>query len=917
MGLNIQNLTVEYRKKALGIDVRNPRFSWKLCSDEQDTIQKSYAITISSPEETVWETGPVAGKKSLLVTYAGKPLQPKTHYQVAVTVSDNHGHTASAATWFETGLMNGENFRACWITHEYDGKEEASPVFTKTFKLSQGVKRARLYATALGVYEAAVNGRRVGDAFLAPGWTNYRKRIQYQTYDIGGLLAEGKNEISFTVGKGWYRGVLGFENRDKFYGDLVALLALTEIELEDGSRLTIPTDESWAYTTGFCRRSELYHGETIDYTLSPQEKRRAVILLHGKDMLVAQESEPVRITGRVQAREVFITPNGEVVLDFGQNLVGFVEARVRCPRGTKIILQHAEVLDKDGNFYTANLRTAKATDVFICSGGEDVFLPSFTFHGFRYLKVEGLEGLPDKGAFTACVLHTDMEVTGSFCCSHPGITQLQRNIQWGQKGNFLDIPTDCPQRDERLGWTGDAQVFASTAAYNMNVALFFGKWLRDLASEQTAEFGVPNTIPNILGISDGAAAWADAATIVPWTMYLAYGDTGVLREQYSSMRSWVEYIRSKAGEKNLWQTGYQYGDWLALDKEEGPSRVGATDIYFIATAFYAYSTEILYKTAELLEYEKEAQEYRELYHKIVQAFQKEYVTAGGRLVSETQTACVLALHFNLIEPEHRKRVLTALTENIEKHNNHLTTGFVGTQYLCHTLTENGKHELAGKILLKHDFPSWLYAVDKGATTIWERWDSIKKDGTFDETGMNSFNHYAYGSIGDWMYTRLAGIQSAKPGYEESLIRPMPIEGITWVRASLETPYGLLRSEWKCENGIFAMDVEIPANTVSTVVLLEKNETVRLGSGQYHFEYPTSMRLEAERYSMESTVREIFDNPLAIKMFNDFAPGMTENPMLNFVMDGSVQELMAVMPPEGKTLFETVIRQLNLAEREHV
>jgi alpha-L-rhamnosidase len=435
-----------------------------------------------------------------------------------------------------------------------------------------------------------------------------------------------------------------------------------------------------------------------------------------------------------------------------------------------------------------------------------------------------------------------MPQTGGFECSHTKVNRLWQNIQWGMRGNFLDIPTDCPQRNERLGWTGDAQVFASTAAYIRNTALFFTKWLRDLASEQTAEHGVPHVIPNILGDLDGAAAWSDAAAIIPWEIFNAYGDKRILEHQYKSMKDWVDFITSKAGESRLWQSGHQYADWLALDKEELIDRVGATDIYLVATAYYAYSAGIVAKTAETLGLTKDAEEYEALRREIVAAFQKEYITENGRLVSETQTGCVLALHFGLAQQSLRPRILQSLKTNLFKHNNHLVTGFVGTPYLCHVLSDNGLHELAGEVFLKEDYPGWLNCVNLGATTIWERWDSMKADGSFDESGMNSFNHYAYGSIGNWMVQKLGGLNAAKPGYKKSRIAPMPIKGITQASAELETPYGKLSCAWNCQNGKLSVDITIPANTTADVTLPDKNDTFNLGSGSYHFEYATDLVL---------------------------------------------------------------------------
>jgi alpha-L-rhamnosidase len=514
--LKFLKLTTEYRKNPLGIDVSTPRFSWVFDSDQNNTVQKSYTVKVSGNGSIAWDSGVVESGQSVLIEYAGAPLVASTRYRVEVSVTDNHGEKAKAEGWFETGLLKGENFMSKWITHPFEDDVEPCPVFVKEFALTDKmVKSARIYASALGLYELSLNGSKVGDAFFAPGWTNYRKRIQYQTYDITGMLQEN-NRLEITTAGGWYQGVFGVFNKPHNYGTRTAVIAQIRIEHQDGSIETIISDESWGCTIGKRRSSEIYNGEIIDNTFVSESEKAVTVIEHPKNVLVCQESDPVRITQRLAVKELIITPNGEAVLDFGQNIAGVVEARLNCPCGTKITLRHAEVLDKNGNFYTENLREAKATDTFICAGtGEEVFLPAFTFHGFRYVHIEGLGTEIDICRFTACVLHTDMPETGCFSCSNDGINQLQSNIKWGQRSNFLDIPTDCPQRNERFGWTGDAQMFSSTAAYNMNVALFFTKWLRDLAVEQTTESGVPHIVPNILGEHEGSAAWAMRQPLSP------------------------------------------------------------------------------------------------------------------------------------------------------------------------------------------------------------------------------------------------------------------------------------------------------------------------------------------------------------------------------------------------------------------
>lgn len=912
--MKIADLRVEYQKNPIGIDILKPRFSWKLESEQIDAMQTAYQIQVVSKGAMIWDSGCQKSDQSVLVEYDGLPLQAETVYDYRVVVWDNHGKMAEAVGNFETGLLAGKNFQAQWITHPFDLEETACPVFTKTVNLAKPVKIARVYATALGLYEICINGKKAGDAFFAPGWTNYKKRLQYQTYDVTELLADGnedsqENTIEITVGNGWYKGIFGFTCTSNHYGDRVALLAELHITYEDGTKEIVATDTDWRVKTGPVRYSEIYMGETIDSTFQGDGLAATESFEYPMENIIAQESEPVRITKRTVAKELIVTPKGEKVLDFGQNMAGIVEVKVQGNPGQKIVIRHAETLDKDGNFYSETLRQAKSVDTYICDGTEQAFLPHFTFHGFRYICVEGLDEV-NPADFTACTLHTDMKETGNFSCSNEMVNQLQSNIQWGQRSNFLDIPTDCPQRDERLGWTGDAQVFCRTASFNMDTALFFTKWLHDLKSEQSEKFGPPHVVPNILQEQDAAAAWSDAATVIPWTVYQVFGDKRVLEDQYESMKGYVDYITAHCSENGLWQTGFQYGDWLALDKEESADRTGATDKYLVANAYYAYSADIVSKAAQVLGYEEDVKEYETLHRKIVELFDEEYITRTGRMVSETQTGCVLALYFNLAQEKYRERIAQSLENNIANHKNHLSTGFVGTPYLCHVLSENGMHDLAGTIFLKEDYPSWLYAVKKGATTIWERWNSVMPDGSFDESGMNSLNHYAYGSIGDWMYEKLAGINPVSPGYKEILIKPILIKGITSVDASFDSVYGVIRSAWSCKEGKITVDVTIPANTTAEVILPEKEEALQLGSGSWHYEYETDTKLELDRFTMDTTLGALVQEPLAVEMFNQYMPGMLDGPMIKFAYGMTISELTATMPPEGAGLFKMVLDALN-------
>ena len=910
--MKLYDLRTEYRVNPIGIDRRHPRFSWKMESEQADTVQKSYRIMVRTGEKTVWDHRKESDT-SVLIPYAGTSLEPETTYHVTVEVTDNHENTAEETMTFETGIFQPEEFQAKMITHDFPEEETACPVFYKTFPLKGAVKCARFYSTAWGVYEAYLNGVRIGDERMAPGWTSYHHRLQYQIHDITELLqseAPKQGKLEMIVGNGWYKGIFGFMLQSKIYGSRAGAFAELHILYEDGSREVICTDETWKVRTGEILYSEIYMGETIDTDQPGIREGHVSAAEFDKSILTAQENEPVRVTERIAAKELIVTPKGEKLVDFGQNLTGAAEIRVHGRKGQKIVIRHAEVLDKDGNFYPDTLRQAKSTDTYICNGEEQTFLPHFTFHGFRYLCVEGLDEL-SLDQFTACVMHSDMEKTGVFFCSNPKVNQLQSNISWGQRGNFLDIPTDCPQRDERLGWTGDAQIFSWTAAFHRNTALFFGKWMRDVAAESSLEKGVPHVVPDILG-QYSSSAWSDAAVIVPWVVYQIYGDQGILEESWKCMHEWVDYIRNQCGENGLWQSGYQYGDWLALDKEESADRTGATDKYMIANAYYLYVTDLVKQTAEVLGLGEAVKEYQDLYDTTLEAFRQEYYTNTGRIVSETQTGAVLSLYFRLAREKDRERILQILRTNIENHKNHLATGFVGTPYLCHALSENGAHDLAAALFMKEDYPSWLYAVNKGATTIWERWNSILPDGSFDVSGMNSLNHYAYGSIGDWMYRKVAGVSQLKPGYKKFRVQPMFVKGIEEAGIEFESVYGKIVSKWSCKNGKIRVHIEVPANTSAEIRLPEKDGVIRAGSGIYEYEYETQTSLAYERFSMDSTLGEILNQPLAVEMFDQLAPGMLDNPMLAMAHQMTMAELCA-QAAEAKPLYEAVIGALNQQE----
>ncbi len=857
--VSVGNLRCEDRINPLGLDVLNPRFSWQLVPDQRNLEQTGYEIRVGykSGRTDQLATWKVMSSQSLYVPYTGKSLESGTAYYWQVRVWDNKGRVSgwSEKAYWQMGLLQTSDWKAKWIESTSDADSVNGPalLFRKEFTSDKKIVSATAFITVHGMYEAYINGQKMGDAFLTPGWTSYNKRLQYQVYDVTKLVKTGNNVLAVNIGSGWYRTSLAWNNNKNIYGRKIGLLEQLEIIYSDGSRVTIISDGSWKTSDqGPIRSSEIYNGETYDARkeidgwdgtgYNDQAWQNVIEKEYPKNNLIATYNEPVRMHETFKAVRVFKTPKGEQVVDFGQNLVGWERFVLTGKPGDTITIDHAEVLDKDGNFYTDNLRAAKSENIYILKENEGAFWPHFTFHGFRYIRIKGFKGeiridsidkkqrdVIDFGTgpktnylyVGAVTLYSDMEATGQFNCSNPMLNQLQHNIQWGQKGNFLDVPTDCPQRDERLGWTGDAQAFSRTSSYNMGVHNFFSKWLKDLAADQSENGMVPFVIPNVLGPNaGGSTGWADASTIIPWNMWLAYGDPKILEDQYSSMKAWVSFMQSRSKDY-LWNTGFHFGDWLFYRPEDdNDGRSAVTDKYLIAQCFFAYSTQLLLNAARVLNKPDDVQRYSDLLQHIKDAFLKEYVTPSGRLVSSTQTAYTLALQFDMLPENLRAQAAQRLADNIKDYDDHLTTGFLGTPYLCHVLSRFGYDSVAYKLLLQDTYPSWLYPVKMGATTIWERWDGQKPDSSFQTPGMNSFNHYAYGAIGDWMYRNITGIDNYgdAAGYKTISIKPHFGGNLNYANADLETGYGKISVHWKIAEGKFMMDVEIPANTKAVVYL---------------------------------------------------------------------------------------------------
>lgn len=856
--LKVTHLKTEYKVNPLGIDKLKPRLSWHIEDDKTNVLQTAFQVICASSlkelkkeENLIWNSGKVVSDQSVHVVYGGKTLQSAQGVCWKVKVWNNYGDESdwSEPAYFQMGLLNPSDWKAKWIEPGLDEDPSDStpcPFLRSEFKVLKKIKQATAYITARGLYELHINGVKVGPDLFTPGWTSYDTRLQYQAYDLTELINKGDNALGAILGDGWYRGYLVWQGNKNLYGDKLALLCQINVAYEDGSEELIVSNDTWKASTGPILKSDIYNGETYDARLempawdkpgfNDDSWESVVEKQYAYNNIVASEGVPVRITETLKPNKKIVTPKGELVFDMGQNMVGWVRFRLKGEKGQKITLNHAEVLDQDGNIYLDNIRDIKAEDTYIFKGNAiETYEPRFTFHGFRYVRISGDITNLTVDDIKGRVVHSEMVQTGTFECSDPLINRLQQNIDWGLRGNFLDVPTDCPQRDERLGWTGDAQVFAPTACYNRDTAAFYTKWMKDFIPDQKEDGSVPWVVPNVIkdgagtGWSDGfgATGWADAAVVIPWTVYQKYGDKRILEEQYASMKRWEEYMIRESGDRMIFDAGFHFGDWLSFAEYysiyyNAPDYgyAGAhTDKDLIATAYFYYTTGLMQKIAAILGKKEDEVRYKAIRPKIKAAFNKEFLTQNGRLTSNTQTAYVLALAFGILPDEHKEVSAKRLVDDVN-HFGHLTTGFLGTPLLCQALTESGYPEIAYKLLFNKHYPSWLYPVTKGATTIWERWDGIKPDGSFQTVGMNSFNHYAYGAVGDWLYAYVAGIRQdeKKPGYKKIIIKPYPSKELDWVKAKFHSMYGVIRSEWKYDSEKLIMKIEIPANTNADIYL---------------------------------------------------------------------------------------------------
>jgi alpha-L-rhamnosidase len=836
----------------LGVGTPAPRLSWQIPQADPDYQQSAYEIEVVRAET---ERVAVESADQILVPWPVAPLVSRETAQVRVRVrGDAEWSDWSEPATVEAGLIESSEWSARFVS---PGPTSNAPILTGRLDVPEKVVQARLYATAHGVYRAELNGRRVGDQELAPGWTAYEHRLRYQTYDVTDLVTSGENRLDVLLGNGWFRGRLGFQGRRGFYGDRLALLAQLEVTTADGAVHILGTGGTWTARPSGVEADDLYDGQRTDLRHGSTEPGPVEVVDADLGRLVAPDGPPIRITGRLPAQTVSISPAGKTLVDFGQNLVGWVRIKVRGGRaGDEVVLRHAEVLE-EGELGVRPLRTAKATDSYVLAGpAETVLEPGLTFHGFRYAEVTGVDDLRADDV-EAVVVGSDLRRTGWFESSHALLNRFHENVVWGMRGNFVDVPTDCPQRDERLGWTGDIQVFSPTAAYLFDSAGLLTGWLADLAAEQHKDGSVPYVIPDVLRTPGPAtAAWGDAATVVPWVLYRATGDLALLARQLPSMRAWVDKMTALAGDDLLWTGGFQFGDWLdPTAPPENPFRAKA-DADVIATAHLAHSAEIVSRAAGLLGDQTQAREYADLATRVRAAFVREYATEGGRVLGDAATTYALALQWSLLpSPDQRARAGRRLADLVRTTGFRIGTGFVGTPLLTDALTDAGEPELAYRLLLQTGCPSWLYSVTMGATTVWERWDSMLPDGRINPGEMTSFNHYALGAVADWLHRRVAGLAPGEPGYRHLIVRPVPGQHLTSAAARHLTPYGEASVAWERADGELTLRVSVPVGATAAVHLPGAAQ-VEVRHGDHTWTIPYA---EAPALPAEPTIRQLMDH----------------------------------------------------------
>ncbi|TDC76546.1 alpha-L-rhamnosidase [Streptomyces hainanensis] len=865
--VTVSPVRFEHRDTALGIGTATPRLSWQVTTDDPHWAQTACELELDGTVVRQLTTS-----EQVLVAWPFEPLAARAGATVRVRVAagDRWSEWSEPAT-AEVGPLAPEDWTARFVSPAtIGGVGDPAPVLVRTLTVRPDVVSARLRLTAHGVYVAHLNGVRVGDEVLAPGWTAYHDRLRHQTHDVTGLLRAGDNTIEVLLGNGWYRGRLGWGGRRALYGDRLALLAQLEITHADGSTEVVGTDETWSARPSGILADDLYDGQRTDLrplTAVPDDTVEVVDADLGR--LVAPDGPPVRITETLPATRVWTSPSGATLVDFGQNVVGWVRLTARATRaGAEVTVRHAEVLEH-GELGVRPLRTAKATDNYLVPEADELVLePDLTFHGFRYAEVTGLDDFDAE----AVVVGTDLRRTGWFDCSDPEVNRLHENVVWGMRGNFLDVPTDCPQRDERLGWTGDIQVFSPTASFLFDSAGFLSSWLADLSADQLPDGSVPFVVPDVLGDAEPtAAAWGDAACVVPWVLYQRYGDADLLRRQLPSMRGWVDRIASLTTD-GVWAGGFQFGDWLDPAAPPDDPFAARADHDVVATAHLARSSELVAEAAAVLG--EDGAHYADLAARTREAFARHYVTGGGRVLSDAPTVYALAIEWALLPtPEQRAAAGRRLADLVRAGGFRVATGFVGTPLITDALTSTGRPDLAYRLLLERGCPSWLYPVTMGATTVWERWDSMLPDGTINPGQMTSFNHYALGAVADWMHRALAGLAPAAPGYRRITVRPLPYPAFSHASARHLTPYGEASVAWRREDGALTVEAVVPVGATATVHL-PGAEPVEVGHGSHRWTVPEP----AAEARPITTVRDLIDDPrrwgetVAVLTKHDLAAG---------------------------------------------
>ena len=865
--MKITDIRINGIKEPIGYHLPYLSLSWKVV-DTEAKICVDTRIVLRCGEEIVYElVGDEIRAAGQILDFETAPL---TRYDVTVEVTADNKETARGTTFFETGKC-GRPWSAVWISSRPE--DDFHPIFTRRFNISDKPVNARLYITGLGLYEAYINDRRVGDEYMTPYLSDYTQQVQYQTYDVGELLNAGENLIEIHCGNGWYKGRIGFDGRREVFGDRFCALAELVIKMTDGSELTIATDDSWTYRKSPVLMSDNYDGEIVDHTVCSGEASADQAVLYDPGIRVVERtSVPVRVMEDIAVSEVIRTPKGETVLDFGQNFTGFVEIRRSFPKGTRITLTCGEILQQ-GNFYRDNLRSAAARFEVISDGRAEPIHPHFTFCGFRYVKVEGPDCDIRPEDFCGRALYSDLSVASEFECSDERLNRLYLNALWGQKSNFLDMPTDCPQRDERLAWTGDIQVFAPTACFNMDARAFLNRFLEWLYADEKRHNGaVAGYLPDLGDNPRGACAWGDAATFIPMTMYEHYGNEAYLQAHYPLMKDWADWLikgDKEHGDRGLWDFGFQFGDWLALDGITPQSMKGSTDDEFVASVYYYASLSKTAKAADILGCEADRAFYDDRARRVRDAILNEYYTPSGRLSVDTQTAYILSLRFGVYRD--KDVIISGFKKRLKKDCYKIKGGFVGATSMLCVMAENGMEKEASYFLFQKGFPGWFHCIDLGATTIWERWNSVLDDGSVSGTGMNSLNHYAYGSVMEYVYRYLAGIQPSEPGFSAVVFKPQ----ITWhlehLRYAYDSVSGRYESEWTLHSdGRLTVRFTVPFGCAAKAVLPGNGDIVELEPGVWERTYMPDVDFR-KKYSADTRLEELAEDDRALAVLKKHLP----------------------------------------------